>query len=196
MAFSDLKADVETWTLRTDLPSNIYDLVTEEINEKLRVRQMLSDYSATATAESVTLPTDWLQFDALYVETGGTRIPIFPVSEFSSAVGYRSSGAPLEYVTKNNTLSLNPVPDGSYTLGGEYYARLANLSGDADTNDVLDDFEGIYFAGAMHFAYNFTRNTEEEAKWGQRFYSRIDTANGANEGAKYGGAIRMRGVSA
>lgn len=190
--FETLKADVESWTVRTDLPSNIYVLATEEINRRLRVRQMLKDYSATPSSETLALPSDFLEFEGVYVSTGGTRIPLTVTSEATIAAGHRSSGTPLEYAITGDNLILNPIPDGTYTLGGRYYAKLSDLSEDSDTNDILADFYALYLSAALSYAFGWVRDQEAEARWQGHFAEAISTANNEAQRAKYAGPIRMR----
>lgn len=192
MAFSDLKADVESWVVRNDFPASVYTLATEEINRSLRVRQMLSDYSATTTAESISLPSDWIEFEGVYAVSNGSRYPLTATTEFLSAAGHRASGSPLEYTVKDGAIHFNPIPDGTYTLGGQYYAKLADFALDEDTNDVLTNFYSIYLSGCLAFAFGWAQDAENEAKWTQLFISRVEMANKVDLRARFSGPLKPR----
>lgn len=189
--YSDLKADVESWAARSDFPATVYGLATTRINRLLRVREMLSDFSATTSAETVTLPTDLLEFQWLYLDKD-PRLVLHATDSWASTAGYRASGTPASYFVLNDVLHLNPVPDGSYDLVGKYYAALADFSLDADTNEVLTDYPEVYLAACLATVFKWTRDEAEEAKWNAIFLAAVNDANAHDVRARFSGPIMMR----
>jgi len=180
MAFVDLRADVESWAIRSDFPTSIYNLATARINRSLRVQQMLEQYSEIAARE-ITLPTNFLAFDQLKGTTSGYDFPIDPVTPYTMASGDNPSGVPEGYSIANGltgrVMRLNPAPSGPYPLSGMYFAKLANLVNDADTNLVLEDFPDIYLSACLAYAFGWMQDTEQMTIHSQNMATQIDLAN-------------------
>lgn len=189
--FASLKADIQSWSIRDDYPVSIYVLATAEINRLLRVREMVSDFSATTSGETATLPSDFIEFTSIYIDAD-PRVVLINADEFQQSAAYRSSGQPATYSVRDGAIRLNPVPDGSYSLAGQYYANLADFSADDDTNSVLTKFPEIYLAANLMFVFSWLQDSENEAKWAGHFTSFIESANRADINARFSGPLRMR----
>lgn len=160
MDFQTLQANVQSAMGRTDVPSYVYTLTTAGLNRDLRILEMQAETTLAASAESVTLPDGCLEIVSMYIDSGGSRSPLTPVTEMSQAVGHDSSGRPAFYAFHNGEITLMPVPDGSYTLVVRYYARLSDLSADADTNDVLTNYPDLYLYAALTHAAVWAQDQE------------------------------------
>lgn len=188
--FSELKTGVENWVSRTDFPVSIYSLATARINRKLRAREMISAYSASATAETVALPADFLEFETVYIDQD-PRIELSATDSFVQSVHYRSSGLPTTYSVRGSTLYLNPIPDGTYALAGTYYAELSDFSADSDTNTVLTTYPDMYLAACLHFVYLWDQDQENAGFWMQAFDGLVSEINQFTAMSRYSGNLRM-----
>lgn len=169
MNYSTLQASVQSFMGgRSDVPAYIYELTHEDIMRDFRFLEMQSETTLTGSAESVTLPTDFMEAESLYIETGGTRIRLTPTTEGAQAVHWDSSGIPATYAIHDGEITLMPVPDSSYTLTLRYYARLDQPSADSDENDIMALYPGLYLYGAATHAAIWASDTE-----------RMQTANAA-----------------
>ena len=189
--FASLKADIQSWSLRSDYPESIYKLATALINRSLLVREMLSDFSATTSGESVTLPSDFIEFDHVYIDAD-PRVVLMAADQWQQSAFHRSSGQPATYSIKDGVILLNPVPDGSYSLAGRYYAELADFSADSDTNDVLTKFPEIYLFANLMFVYAWLQDAEREVAATNNFMAVVDAANKKDVKARFTGPVRQR----
>ena len=76
MTYAELKTQIASFLNRSDLTTEIADdfikLAEADFNSKLRVRAMIAQVSITVNAETVALPTDFLQIRDFYTLSGQT----------------------------------------------------------------------------------------------------------------------------
>ena len=69
--YTELKSSVANFLNRTNVPTEIQDdfikLAEADFNAKLRIREMISATNLTVNAETVALPTGFLQVRDLYI---------------------------------------------------------------------------------------------------------------------------------
>ena len=78
--YTELKTSIANWLNRSDLTDEISDdfikLVESEYNSKLRIRKMQTTDSAfSVSAETVALPTGFLQVRDFYIVQGAVKKP-------------------------------------------------------------------------------------------------------------------------
>ena len=116
---------------------------------------MIKRATATADAQYMSLPTDWLE--AINVEiTSNDFRPLFQQSIESLDV-YRKAnnnvtGQPIYYAIVDNSLELVPTPDTSYTLQLTYYGTIDALSSSNTTNFISTGYPDAYLYGALKHA--------------------------------------------
>lgn len=138
---------------RTDIPEHIYEIALSEINRDVRTLDMQGTTTLTASTEEVSLPSDFLEVVAAYIDSGGYRNRLEPRTP--DALNYRrdDTGRPGFYAVVDGALKLLPAPDGSYDIELRYYQRNSALSADGDTNDVLSQYPELYlYCVAKHAA--------------------------------------------
>ena len=147
--FADLKLNVRNAFNDREPPAFIYDLVTAELNTRLRVLQMETvDAAFAISAESTALPADFISMRSAYLNTT-PRVKLDLADEFSKNADFSNSGRPYTYTIVNGFLLLNPVPDGAYTATLRYIASMAAFSADGDTNTVLTTYPATFFYCAL-----------------------------------------------
>ncbi len=189
--FATLREDIQSWSLRSDYPDSIYKLATAQINRSLVVREMLADFSATTSGETVALPSGFIEFDHLYIDAD-PRVVLMAADQWQQSAHHRNSGQPATYSIKDSVMVLNPVPDGSYSLAGRYYSELTDFSADADTNAVLVKYPEIYLFANLMFVYAWLEDAEREMKATNNFLAVVDTANKKDIKVRYAGPVRQR----
>lgn len=191
--YGELKSAVQSWHARGDTePASIYGLVTAELNNRLRLRVMETETTLSATAEDVALPSDFLSVVHVYIDQD-RRVPLAGVTEFAKNEIYRSSGEPREYTIINGYLSLNPIPDGTYSLNLRYIAKLDDFSADSDTNTVLTTYPQIYLYGALQHVALWSQDIEAANFWGAKFEAEMAKVIKQDRSAKMGpGPLWMR----
>lgn len=176
---------------RDDIPQFVYDLTTADINRDLRLIEMQTETTLSATAESVTLPTDFLEVVTLYVDATPRKM-LFPVTEGAQAIRHDSSGQPAYYAIHDGELTLMPVPDGTYSLKLRYYARLTDFSESGDTNDVLVNYPSVFFYGALTHAAVWASDQERLGAYSAAYSGAMEAARKADAKNRRGSAPMVR----
>lgn len=187
MNYTELVSNVQSFLGgRSDVPSYVYELVTADINRDFRLLEMQTETTLTASAESVTLPADFLELESVYIASGGVRWPLRPATESAQAVHWDSSGQPRTYAVHDGELTLMPVPDSSYTLTVRYYAKLAEPSG-TDENAVMAAYPGLYLYGAAAHASLWSGDSERLQMANSAYAAAVQQAKLADKRRRMGG---------
>jgi hypothetical protein len=146
MDFATLKSRVLALIGRA--PADVvYELVTADINADLRMTVQETKVTITEAA-SMTLPADFLSVVDVYRDVD-PRTPLSPTTAQAINRTHSSSGTPSQYAIVDGAMVLNPSPNGSESVNLRYIAKLADLSADTDTNDVLTKYPQIYIYGVL-----------------------------------------------
>ena len=174
MDFATLKADILALIGRA--PGDAcFRLRTADIIQTMRLHVM----EATATlqeAETVALPSDFLGVASLYRDTT-PRTSLSPTTLETLHRRHYASGIPRHYAIEDGSLRLSPTPDGLSNLSLRYYQRLSDLSADADANDVLTTYPGIYMYGALTHHALLIRDQAAARDWGFAYTEAKKQAN-------------------
>lgn len=141
----------------------VYELVTADINQELRLRVMESTTTLTEAA-TVSLPSDFLDVVSLYRDTN-PRTTLLPQTPDTLQRGFVASGIPAFYAIEDGQLRLSPSPSGSESLILRYIAALPHLSADSDENDVLTTYPSVYVYGSLAHHAALIRDQEALASW-------------------------------
>lgn len=145
-------------------PSELcYDLVTADVNHALRVHQM-AEQVTLVEAETVNLPGDYLAMISIYRDTD-PRTTLEPISQHGLHKSHASSGVPCFYAVEDGQLRLSPAPNGSESLVLRYYAKVAALEFENDTNVVLTNYPAVYVYGCLAHHAALSRDDEGLSKW-------------------------------
>lgn len=197
--FAALKTAVQSWYAgRSGFPTTVYDLCTAELNARLdlRVMQAETDLSLTGGTQNVALPSGFMRPIHAYIDSGGVRYVLEQADEFSSNVGYRSSGLPSQFVIIDDNMLFNPVPDDDYTVTLRYIAKMADFSGDSDSNDVLSLYPALYLYGSLKQVATWAQDAEALAFYTAQFETELQRVQRQNDRAQFGmGPLRSRAAS-
>lgn len=150
MDFAGLKTAVQsTFSGRTDIPDHIYEVTLAELNRDARTMDMQATSTLSASAESVSLPSDFLEAITAHIDDGTSRVQLRPFTPDALNVNRYGTGRPDEYAIVDGAMLLKPTPDGSYDVELRYFQRLSTLSADADQNAVLEIYPEVYLYCAL-----------------------------------------------
>jgi hypothetical protein len=175
MTYSELKTNIANYLNRSDLTSQMdmfIDNVEGEINRRVRRKEMIKRATATADAQYLSLPTDWLE--GINVEiTSNDFSPILQQSIESLDI-YRKSinnktGQPVYFAFVDDTMELAPTPDTSYTLQLTYYSKITALSDNNTSNFLSNNHPDVYLYGALKHASIYLMEDERVAMFSQLF---------------------------
>lgn len=196
MNFGQLQAYVKSFMGdRDDYPAYVFDLTNADINRDFRLLEMQSETTLSASAESVSLPADFLELESIYCESGGERWQLVPMTEGAQAVHWNSSARPVYYAVHNGEVTLMPVPDGTYTLTVRYYASLDTPTADGDENAVMTTYPTLYLYGAATHAALWMGDTERTQTANAAYTSAVQQTKLADKRRRMaGGPLLSRSV--
>lgn len=199
--YSDLKTSIASYLARSDLTSQIPDFIKfaeMRLRRELRIRQMISTTTLTATAGTATLtiPSDFLQARDFVVNGN----PVQPLNYVSPALYSRNSrsdvsGKPLDYTVLANTFKLAPNPDTAYTFTLTYYAAPAYLSDSNTSNIFLTTCPDLLLYAALIEAEPFLMNDTRINTWGTMFDRSLSTLIRSDQESQYSGVPLVMRVS-
>lgn len=192
MTYSELKTAIANYLNRSDLDSMMDTFIQQteaELNRKLRTKDMIKRASATADAQYLTLPTDWME--AINVEiTSGNFSPLFQMSIESLDV-YRKgndnrTGQPIYYALVDDTMELCPTPDGSYTLQLTYFSKIPALSDSNTSNFVSTSYSDVYLYGCLRTASIYLMDDARASGFTSLFDKALEEMRMEQERAAFG----------
>lgn len=192
MTYSELKTNIANFLNRSDLTNQIdffIDATEAEFNRRLRVKDMIKRATATADAQYISLPTDWLE--AINVQIDGNNFsPLFQQSIESLDV-YRKSvdnvtNQPIYYALVDNTIELAPTPDSNYTLQLTYYGTVDALSDTNTSNFISTSYPDAYLYGALKHASIYLMEDDRAALFSSQFEKALEEMRMEQEKAEFG----------
>jgi hypothetical protein len=199
MTYSELKTNIANYLNRSDLTGQMdmfIDNVEGEINRRVRRKEMIKRATATADAQYLSLPTDWLE--GINVEiTSNDFSPILQQSIESLDI-YRKSinnktGQPVYFAFVDDTMELAPTPDTSYTLQLTYYSKVDALSDSNTSNFLSNNHPDVYLYGALKHASIYLMEDERVAMFSQLFEKTLEELKMEQEKAEFGkGSLMQR----
>ena len=159
--YSELKSSIANWLNRSDLTTEIANdfivLTEKDFNSKLRIRKMVAQTSLTLNAETVALPSGFLQVRDFYILSGGTKYSLtyMTPSQMDQIKGTSVVGMPSSYTILGDTFRFAPVPGDSYTAYLNYYKTFDALSDSNTSNFILTNHPSIYLYGSLYHAAQF-----------------------------------------
>ena len=202
--YTTLKASIANWLNRSDLTAEIQDdfikLTEADLNSKLRVRSMIDQVNITVNAETVALPTDFLQIRNFYILSGQTKTPLVYTtpSSMDTTSGTSTTGKPTTFTILGDTLRFSPKPDATYTAVMNYFRKFPALSSTVSTNFILENHPAIYLYGSLFHAANFLGgiNPQQVQTWQQMYATAMERLELNDREDEYNGSpLQVRTVT-
>ena len=195
-SYSDLSTDLQDRLHRTDLAtkiSNNIQLLEDELNRKIRCRQMLTSTTLSVSAALTPLPADYLEARNLQL-LAGSQPPLLYVTPEQMDAYDRGlyTGQPRMYTIRGTSFQVAPVPDQTYSVFFEYYARIPPLESNS-TNWLLQSYPLAYVAGGIVFLEEYCTDLNV-LQWAKPRYDEVVMdINRADDMSTYAGSvIRVR----
>jgi len=121
-----------------------------------------SDSSFSINAETVALPSGFLQVRDLFILSGGTKYALTYMTppQMDQIKGSSTSGMPVAYTIIGDNFRFAPTPDTTYTGTLNYFKSFDPLSDSNTTNYILTNHPAIYLYGSLYHAANFLGGVE------------------------------------
>lgn len=121
----------------------------------------------TATAETVSLPADYLKATDVYLSTDPkTYLEPMSLAVLRTTYSASATGTPQNYAIRGESMVLGPAPDGTYTVNLAYIQKFSALGTGQTTNALLTDHPDLYIHGSLaelHSLLNDDANAAEHA---------------------------------
>ena len=192
-SYGNLQTTIANYLSRDDLTSAIPDfiqLAEIRLRRDLRLRQMLTQTSTTATSggATISLPSDFLQARDVYVDSD----PDFPVTFATPSIFIRNgrtneSGVPAFYTILGSTIQFAPIPDSDYTIKILYYAAPTFLSSSNTSNLWLTTCPDALLYASLGEAEPYIMNDPRLQTWGALYDRAIASLTRSDEESQYSG---------
>ena len=196
-SYSALKTSIANWLNRSDLTSEIsgdFIVLTEkDFNSKLRIRKMVTtDSSFTVDAETVALPSGFLQVRDFYIVNGGVKYALKYITpaQMDQIKGGSTTGQPSTFTILGDNFRFAPAPADSYTGVINYYKEFDPLSDSNTSNYILSNHPAIYLYGSLYHAANFLGGVDPQRlqQWQQMYATALERLERNDREDQYGNA--------
>tara|TARA_A100001515_G_scaffold31888_1_gene24802 strand:- start:52 stop:729 length:678 start_codon:yes stop_codon:yes gene_type:complete len=195
-SYSALKTSIANWLNRTDLTSEIEDFIVlaeKDFNSKLRIRQMISsDSSFSINAETVALPTGFLQVRDFFITQGGSKFSLQYITpaQMDQIKGSSVVGQPSNYTIIGENFRFAPTPSSTYTATLNFYKEFDPLSDSNTSNYILASHPAIYLYGSLYHSANFLGGVEPRLiqQWQQMYATALERLERNDREDQYGNA--------
>ena len=180
-SYSALKTSIANWLNRTDLTTEIEDFIVlaeKDFNSKLRIRKMIAESSVTINAETVALPTGFLQIRDFFITQGGTKhsLTYITPTQMDQIKGSSTSAMPEVYTILGDNFRFAPIPSSSFSGTLNFYKEFDPLSDSNTSNFILTSHPAIYLYGSLYHAANFLGGVEPRLiqQWQQMYATALE----------------------
>lgn len=192
--YATLQQAIADELARADLTNaipNFIQLAEADIARQVRHRSMMALATGTSSAGVITLPADYREAQALYIDFGGTRVEI-PSRGPESLADFVVPGAvPTGYVTVGNTLVLvGSTLNVAYTL--LYFNQIPALSSASPQNWLLTREPGLYLYTALAHSAPYLQDDPRIELWLGLAKGIRDSMKSEDDGARYATAAQRR----
>lgn len=191
--YGELKTAVANWLGRDSLTPRVPEFISlaeDRIYLTLRVREMEtnSDLTTVANQRQLSLPSNYLQFRALYV-VGSPNVRL----EYRTPVNYWSiyasstAAKPKVFTIEGDNILFGPVPDGVYTVTTLLYQELSAFNADSDSNALFLKARVLWLYGALLEAAPMLGDDPRILVWGQMWDDIVERVQNADARDRHSG---------
>lgn len=194
-SYAELQTSVATWLHRADLTPIVPDLIMlgeKRINREVRTADMETSYSGAISSGVIAVPTDFLSWKAVYVNSAPVSIlRVKPLDWLLENYPTRTSDRQPLFIARNGSnFDFGPYPDSTYTINGTYYKRMTAVS--SSWHALATANPDLYLMAALCEAAPYLVNDARIGVWEGKYGAIRDELNTEAKGADIsGGAIRM-----
>lgn len=188
-----LRDAIEAWSHRNDVASRLddfIDMAESEMLKWLRIRDMETRSTAMTAGRYLSLPPAFMEMRRLQIVSGTQYFEILQATPEGMKIT-ADSGMPKLFVVTSQ-LEFDRVPDSTYTVEMQYYAKPTALSSSNTSNAVLTRFPSIYLFGSLWALYQWSLQEDKAEYFNQKFMQAIQSANREDKKGRHGPAPAMR----
>jgi hypothetical protein len=198
--FSTLKSAVADWLDRDDIDAAIVTMIglmETRLYSQLRVRNMESALSETISSGVITLPTDLIEFKAIYIDSSPIQAVEFKNLDWihQQYPTRSSSGKPAYAALSSTTMVFGPYPDSAYNVAGIYYARPTALSASNETNFLTTTWPDLLFYGTLVHSALYLGQDARMAAWEGAYQDALTRIMRSERRESYPAGVALRSVA-
>lgn len=194
-SYANLTAAIADELHRSDLTTPIADFVLrgeKRIHREVRATEMEATYSGTIASGVIAVPTDFLAWRAVYIDSNGAKI-LQPKTWEWILANYptRSASGLPKFIARNATnFEFGPYPDSTYSVKGTYYKRLTTVS--SSWNALATANPDLYLYAALTQASAYIGDDPRIPLWEAAYQATKDAINAEAIGMDLsGGPLRV-----
>jgi hypothetical protein len=196
--FGTLKTAIADFLNRDDLTSVVpkfVGLAEAQFNRKIRSHRQITRAALTIDAQFEALPADWLE--TIRITMDANPIRVLTQISLDDLTRYRTmtdnqTDAPIYFAHTGSDIELFPTPATSYTGQITYYAKIAALAADSDTNWLLTNHPDVYLYGSLMHTAPYLKDDARLAVWAGLLAQAMNEIEEENNAARFGSPLRMR----
>ena len=179
-SYANLTAAVADWLHRSDLTTPIADFVViaeNRINREVRCADMETAYSGTIASGVIAVPTDFLEWKAVYIDSSGAN-RLQPKSWEWVLQNYpqRSASGLPKFIARNaSNFEFGPYPDSTYAVKGTYYKRLAATA--TTWHNLAAEYPDLYLFGTLAASAPYIGDDPRLPMWESMYREIRDSIN-------------------
>lgn len=193
--YAELQTSLTNWSHRADLASLLPDFIVlaeAKLNRNLRTIDMETAATLTPVSGVCALPSDYLSSRRVYVNTSSPiEMEYLPPEQFYIKYPITVGGSKY-YTIEGETLIL--ADRGAASVKLLYYQAIPALASNS-TNWLLTSHPDLYLSASLAELYDYTKNTNEMAKWAEKAREIVDNVHSHDNKRKYSGSA-MRVIAA
>ena len=192
--YDSLRQAVADWLARADLTATIptfIQLAEQRISRDLKVSQMLTTTTGTASSGLVTLPTDFLSPVRVSVSIGGYDVALEPLPS-DKAVNDRLGGVAYGYALEGNSIRIvGGSGSDAYTL--TYYAKVPSLgSSVGGVNWLIEAAPDLYLYATLMESAPYLQDDARVQVWAAGYGAAKDSLQRVSDEARFSPAARAK----
>lgn len=189
--YANLQATLASWLIRTDLTSQIQDFITLQESEFQRVlktpeMEASTTLSTTSGSPLVALPTGFMGIRRLRVLVLNAYYDVPIVSLDPSLDSGVFENVPMVASIVGTNLYFKPLPNGTYSLPLDYWARFTPLSDTNTTNWILTSYPDAYLYGSLTQAAGFLGQDPRLPIWAEKYANALQQISDENLSNQFG----------
>ena len=188
--YADLKTAIASWLNRSDLsavPLGQFVLAVEtDLRNEVETREYEQLATGTMVADGFTAPLDYIRTRTLVV--ADHVYSYLPPETYAQKVDNDSTGR--WYTINGADFSVLGGTGEDYEL--LYYAQLAPLTVDADSNWILENAPDVYLWGACKYGSVFLKDMDGMNSYGVMYEQAKAKLNRTETKARYGSPLQVR----
>ena len=193
--FGTWKASIANWLARSDVGTGteVTDITLAAeamIARTVRTRDQETTSTLTVNAQTVALPTDFLQLRSLTSQTGSGEVLERRTPEtLREGPSFKAGGSLVAFAIEGNSVTFNTFDaTNPFTVDIIYFARYAAFSADSDTNWLIQNHYDVYLYAGLVQAARLAQDWDAEAQFRGFFQEAVATLEESENLGRFGGS--------